>query len=224
MSQITIVPDDKLVIIDREPALNVDMASMDSSIHAIQFNSDKGEGTVEYRGPRPRLEKIESIAEWDHIVEEAEEIINCRKNPKVFYRTEKPIGSKVLVTEKGWPQPENTTVDAPPPQPTSNTSLYWSGTEFVWSVFPVSLALSDAKQYVVNLLDKQTYNLLQPSDWYVVRQGETGKPIPAEWETWRAAVRDSYKAKKLSVESKGSLPDLDLYCKSEDFSNWPNQP
>jgi len=39
------------------------------------------------------------------------------------------------------------------------------------------------------IIDQQAYSLLQPNDWYVVRNQEAGTAIPADWTTYRAAVR-----------------------------------
>ena len=37
----------------------------------------------------------------------------------------------------------------------------------------------------------QAYGLLQPNDWYVVRQQEAGTEIPADWTTFRSGVRST---------------------------------
>ena len=42
-------------------------------------------------------------------------------------------------------------------------------------------------QVIIN----QAYGLLQPNDWYVVREQEAGTPIPADWSTFRADVRST---------------------------------
>jgi hypothetical protein len=38
---------------------------------------------------------------------------------------------------------------------------------------------------------KQAYGLLQPNDWYVVREQEAGTAIPADWTTFRSGVRST---------------------------------
>ena len=40
-------------------------------------------------------------------------------------------------------------------------------------------------------IDPQAYGLLQPNDWYVVRNQEAGTAIPADWTTFRADVRST---------------------------------
>ena len=42
-------------------------------------------------------------------------------------------------------------------------------------------------QVIIN----QAYGLLQPNDWYVVRESEAGTPIPADWSTFRTDVRST---------------------------------
>jgi hypothetical protein len=124
------------------------------------------------------------------------------------------------VTKKGWPQPDNSTEQAPPAQPSPNTSLYWDGTEFVWSAFPIDLDLAGAQNYVTSLVNDKAYALLLPSDWYVVRQSETGKAIPGEWVTWRAAVRAAASEKLTTAASQNSVESLRTYCQSESFQTW----
>jgi len=42
-------------------------------------------------------------------------------------------------------------------------------------------------QVIIN----QAYGLLQPNDWYVVREQEAGTAIPADWTTFRTDVRST---------------------------------
>ncbi|MDC3382366.1 hypothetical protein OAV94_01065 [Candidatus Pelagibacter sp.] len=41
------------------------------------------------------------------------------------------------------------------------------------------------------IIDQQAYGLLQPNDWYVVRNQEAGTEIPADWSTFRSGVRST---------------------------------
>jgi hypothetical protein len=225
MSQITIVPIDQVVVLSGAAASGVDMASVDPEIHAVQFNTELGKGTVEFKtnpetgATRPQ-EQITNVDPWEPQILDAEEILFCRRNPKTFYSTVAPIGAPIEVTKKGWPQPDNSTEQAPPAQPSPNTSLYWDGTEFVWSAFPIDLDLAGAQNYVTSLVNDKAYALLLPSDWYVVRQSETGKAIPGEWVTWRAAVRAAASEKLTTAASQNSVESLRTYCQSESFQTW----
>lgn len=227
---ITIVPEDNLVVISGKTAWGVDMTGVDPDIHAIQFNEIEDKGTIEFKSdPQspivPPDEYITSIQPWDPQVEQAERIIYCRENPKTYYTTTgSVIGIPVVVDTEDWPQPPDTTAEIPPAQPTSNTVLYWSGTEFIWSAYPIDLPLADAKAYLSNSVDATAYSLLQPSDWYVVRQNENGTPIPVEWNTWRQEIRDEAAAKRLVIDGEPTLDDLRAYSQSQAYLTWPPSP
>lgn len=229
MSQITIIPVDKTVVLDGQAAAGVDMSGVDITIHAIQFNTVLQKGTVEFKtdpvtGETPYPEDITSIAPWQAQVDEATEIIYCQKNPKTFYSTVSPVGSPVVVTAKGWPQPPNTTTEVPPAQPTSNTVLYWSGTSFVWSAFPYTDSLEEAKSYIGDAINASAYSLLLPSDWAVVRQYETGTVVPADWNTWRQQIRDQAANKAATANACFTNEELNAYCQSEAYLTWASQP
>jgi len=44
---------------------------------------------------------------------------------------------------------------------------------------------------ILATIDQQAYGLLQPNDWYVVRNQEAGTAIPADWTTYRTDVRST---------------------------------
>ena len=43
----------------------------------------------------------------------------------------------------------------------------------------------------LKVITNQAYGLLQPNDWYVVRETEAGTAIPADWTTFRTDVRST---------------------------------
>ena len=51
--------------------------------------------------------------------------------------------------------------------------------------------LDDLKTEWDRRVNEIAYSLLSPSDWMVVRKQEIGTEIPAEWSTYRAAVRSA---------------------------------
>ena len=60
-------------------------------------------------------------------------------------------------------------------------------------------------------IDKRAYDLLQPSDWMVVREIETGVSITDDWKTYRAGVRTKAAEMRTAVSavtSVGELKDL----------------
>ena len=65
-------------------------------------------------------------------------------------------------------------------------------------------------QYKMDI-DKRAYDLLQPSDWMVAREMETGVSVPDAWSTYRAGVRTKAAEMKTAVSavtSVGALKDL----------------
>ena len=67
-------------------------------------------------------------------------------------------------------------------------------------------------QYKMDI-DKQAYDLLQPSDWMAVRQYETGVSMTDDWKTYRAGVRTKAAEMKTAVSavtSIGALKDLHI--------------
>jgi hypothetical protein len=69
--RLTIVADDKLVIVDGR-ALKIDLTGLDSRIHAVQWDGAKGE--IEYRahdedGNRQHNSKIRDISPYQLFVE-----------------------------------------------------------------------------------------------------------------------------------------------------------
>lgn len=228
MSQITIVPEDGVVVIGGVPANGVDMSLVDPEIHAIQFNEEMSKGWVEFKpsaetGLLPPQEEIANVDPWQPQIQEANEIIYCRNNPKTFYSTMPPVGSPILVSSKGWPQPPNSTEETPPEKPSDNSELYWKDGGFVWSTFPVDLTLAEAKTYMKDAVSKAAYDILQPTDWYAARKVETGADIPVEWATWREGIRTQAQDKISTVTSKRSKDTLNQYCQSSEFLEW-NQP
>ena len=50
--------------------------------------------------------------------------------------------------------------------------------------------LAELQSSQVTATNQAAYSILQPSDWMVVRATETGTdPVPADWNTWRQAIR-----------------------------------
>lgn len=61
--KITIIPSDEIVIIDRV-GRRINMSGIDPQIHAVQFDTVKGSGEVEFKldlDPRPNNERITDI-------------------------------------------------------------------------------------------------------------------------------------------------------------------
>jgi len=69
-------------------------------------------------------------------------------------------------------------------------------------------------QVIIN----QAYGLLQPNDWYVVRETEAGTSIPADWTTFRSGVRSTaadMQSKINAVSTVDALAALYVYNDDE---------
>lgn len=103
-------------------------------------------------------------------------------------------------------------------------TLAWTGSEWVYAPFPWDDTLDQAKSYMVDLTNKQAYNYLQPTDWLVVRQVENGTPIPTDWNTWRQVIRDEAAEKVVNIQACTSKEDLNTYCQSDAYLTWSDSP
>jgi hypothetical protein len=81
-----------------------------------------------------------------------------------------------------------------------------------------------------DVINSQAYGLLQPNDWYVVRNADDGTAIPAEWSTYRADVRTTAEDMKSKIEAVTTVDELAaLYVYSGEppvrpLGEWPTPP
>jgi len=59
-------------------------------------------------------------------------------------------------------------------------------------------------QVIIN----QAYGLLQPNDWYVVREQEAGTAIPADWSTFRTDVRSTAEDMQSKIDACTTVDEL----------------
>jgi len=73
------------------------------------------------------------------------------------------------------------------------------------------------KSNAITTQKNQAYGLLQPSDWYVVRQSENGTAIPADWDTWRESIRTTCESQVTMINACTTVPQLQaLYVYNDD--------
>ena len=82
-------------------------------------------------------------------------------------------------------------------------------------------------QVIIN----QAYGLLQPNDWYVVREQEAGTPIPADWTTFRTDVRSTAADMQSKIDACTTVDELAaLYVYNDaeppvrPLGEWPTPP
>ena len=109
-------------------------------------------------------------------------------------------------------------------------SLTWdtSGAEAVGTYATTDKAVADLKTSMTASVQSQAGSLLSASDWYTIREAEGGTACPADWKTYRAAVRTESNSKVTAV---AALADLDAIKAFDDpktgtpiTAGWPNDP
>lgn len=154
----SIIPEDRVVVIDGQIAQNVDMSGIPPNVHAIQWDGLRGLGTIEYNvdpetGELPPPGSFVDAAQYATQVASAEAIIYAANHPVTYYSTINGntyggvvynLGSAIVIYTPDTPQPPNTTTLVPG-TPASYQALYWYDGAWVLSSFDPTLALSDAK-------------------------------------------------------------------------------
>jgi len=64
------------------------------------------------------------------------------------------------------------------------------------------------KSNAVTTQQQQAYGILQPSDWYVVRQQENGTAVPTNWNTWRQSIRTTCENQITMINACTTVPEL----------------
>jgi hypothetical protein len=82
-------------------------------------------------------------------------------------------------------------------------------------------------QVIIN----QAYGLLQPNDWYVVREQEAGTDIPADWSTFRTDVRSTAADMQSKIDACTTVDELAALYQYNDaeppvrpLGEWPTPP
>ena len=86
--------------------------------------------------------------------------------------------------------------------------LTWntSGAEAVGTYATTDVAVADLKTNMTASVNSMAASLLSGTDWMHIREGDGGTAMPADWKTYRAAVRTTANAKETEI---AALADLD---------------
>jgi len=126
----------------------------------------------------------------------------------------------------------------------TNQSFYWDGSEVIASYGEATpKELDDTtdpetghvthglKWNHKEVIKNQAYGLLQPNDWYVVRQQEAGTEIPADWTTFRSGVRSTAADMQSKINSCTTVAELEALYQYNDaeppvrpLGEWPQSP
>jgi len=108
-----------------------------------------------------------------------------------------------------------------PDYPRPDDRFYWvsENPDGTWTAIPKDL---DGLKSTWTAQMKQTaYTLLLPSDWMVVRKVENGTDVPADWTSYREAVR--LKSAEVVAAIKAAV-DLDAFIAVVTSVDWPASP
>ena len=110
---------------------------------------------------------------------------------------------------------------------TNTGALTWdtSGAEAVGTYATTDKVAADLKKSMTAAVQSMAGSYLSGSDWYTIREADGGTACPADWKTYRAAVRTESNSKVTAI---AALADLDAIKAFDDATpitvGWPTDP
>ena len=91
--------------------------------------------------------------------------------------------------------------------------LTWntSGEEAVGTYATTDVDVATLKADMTSSVQNQAASILAQSDWYAIREAEGGTAIPADWKTYRAAVRTASNAKETEIAALANVDAVKAY-------------
>ena len=91
--------------------------------------------------------------------------------------------------------------------------LTWdtSGEEAVGTYATTDKAVADLKTEMKASVNSLAGSLLSQTDWMHIREGDGGTAMPADWKTYRAAVRTTVNAKETEIDALSDVDAVKLY-------------
>ena len=91
--------------------------------------------------------------------------------------------------------------------------LTWdtSGEEAVGTYATTEKDVAALKADMTASVRSQAASILAQTDWYAIREAEGGTAIPADWKTYRAAVRTTSNAKETEIAALANLDAVKAY-------------
>lgn len=71
--------------------------------------------------------------------------------------------------------------------------------------------IEELKEQKIQQVKQQAYDLLKETDWYVARQQETGKEIPADVANMRISIRQKSNVMEQEIEELETTEDVQSY-------------
>ena len=110
----------------------------------------------------------------------------------------------------------------------SNTGeITWdtSGAEAVGTYGTTDKVAADLKKSMTEQVQGHAGSLLSGSDWYTIREAEGGTACPADWKTYRAAVRTESNSKVTAIAALADLDAIIAFDAATPITGgWPNDP
>jgi len=108
-----------------------------------------------------------------------------------------------------------------PDYPRPDDRFYWvtQNADFTWNAIPKDLDM--LKKSWSSQFKQIAYTSLLQSDWMVVRKTEAGTDIPADWSSYREAVRTTC---ALAITDMEATTDIDAFIASVNAVQWPVSP
>ena len=106
-------------------------------------------------------------------------------------------------------------------QPRPDDRFYWvsENPDGSWTAIPKDL---DGLKVTWAAQFRQTaWTLLAPSDWLIIRKQEVDTPVPADWSSYREAVRTTT---ELAITSMEATTDIEAFIASVTSVQWPTGP
>ena len=91
--------------------------------------------------------------------------------------------------------------------------LTWdsSGEEAVGTYATTDKAAADLKTEMKASVNSNAASLLSKSDWMHLREGDGGTAMPADWKTYRTAVRTTANAKETEIDALANVAAVKAY-------------
>ena len=152
-------------------------------------------------------DELEAIGIYEVVVDNSN-----FKNPSYYINTDQSFdfANDVVTASYGTATPKNLDDTTDPDTGDVTHGLKWNH-----------------NQVIIN----QAYGLLQPNDWYVIREQEAGTPIPADWTTFRTDVRSTAADMQSKIDACTTVDELAALYEYNDaeppvrpLGEWPTPP
>ena len=86
-----------------------------------------------------------------------------------------------------------------------------SGEEAVGTYATTAKDVAGLKTEMARTVNSQASSILSQSDWMHLREGDGGTAMPADWKTYRTAVRTTVNAKETEIDALADLNAVKAY-------------